>query len=136
MALGTGIAYGAGVAALIVGFIAASSGSAKASTNTGSGGSGGGPPPPSTKKYTVRAGDSMSVIAQRCTGNGNRFGELIAVNPSKPVGYQYHDIAANTWPIYSTQIYPDPSVMTLVGKVFMTLTPGEVINVPASWSCP
>ena len=57
--------------------------------------------------YTVLPGDFPIRIAQKLTGNGNRWHELIAANPSKKTGADGN---------------------------FVTLLPGEVLKLPASWS--
>jgi LysM repeat protein len=57
--------------------------------------------------YTVLRGDFPIKIAQKLTGNGNRWHELIAANPAKKTGADGN---------------------------FTTLLPGEVLKLPASWS--
>jgi nucleoid-associated protein YgaU len=57
--------------------------------------------------YTVLPGDFPIKIAQKLTGNGNRWHELIAANPAKKTGADGN---------------------------FTTLLPGEVLKLPASWS--
>ncbi|HEX7666004.1 MAG TPA: LysM peptidoglycan-binding domain-containing protein, partial [Polyangiaceae bacterium] len=57
--------------------------------------------------YTVIAGDYPIKIAQKFTGNGNRWHELIAANPQKK---------------------------TAADGNFATLLPGEVLKLPASWT--
>ena len=57
--------------------------------------------------YTVLPGDFPIKIAQKLTGNGNRWHELIAANPNKKTGADGN---------------------------FVTLLPGDVLKLPASWS--
>ena len=56
--------------------------------------------------YTVLSGDFPIKIAQKLTGNGNRWHELIAANPQKKTGADGN---------------------------FVTLLPGEILRLPASW---
>jgi nucleoid-associated protein YgaU len=65
--------------------------------------------PPTGGTYVVKSGDFPIKIAQKLTGDGNRWKELIAANPSKKV-------APN--------------------GTFAQLMPGEILNLPASWSKP
>ena len=68
------------------------------------------PAPPSiatSGTYTVLQGDYPIKIAQKLTGNATRWHELVAANPAKKVGADGN---------------------------FVTLLPGEVLTLPASWS--
>jgi nucleoid-associated protein YgaU len=69
------------------------------------------PPAPvaTSGTYTVKDGDFPIKIAQKLTGDGNRWRELIAANPEK-------------------KTRPDGA--------FATLFPGEVLKLPASWAKP
>jgi LysM repeat protein len=64
-------------------------------------------PQPVAVTYTVKSGDYAGAIAQKLTGNGGRWPELIAANPQKPRKSDGN---------------------------FATLYPGEVLLLPASWS--
>ncbi len=65
------------------------------------------PPISTSGTYTVLSGDFPIKIAQKLTGNGNRWHELIAANPNKKTGADGN---------------------------FVTLLPGEVLKLPASWT--
>ncbi len=69
------------------------------------------PPAPvaTSGTYVVKAGDFPIKIAQKLTGDGNRWHELIAANPEK-------------------KTRPDGA--------FATLFPGEILKLPASWAKP
>lgn len=64
-------------------------------------------------KYVVEAGDYPTRIAQKLTGNANRWKELLPANPRKPV--------AKTGKFAGS---------------FATLNAGEVLNLPSSWQKP
>jgi nucleoid-associated protein YgaU len=64
-------------------------------------------PPATPTTYKVKAGDSPSKIAAALVHDGNRWKELVAANPQKK---RAHD-----------------------GN-FASLMPGEVLQLPASWS--
>jgi hypothetical protein len=59
------------------------------------------------RTYTVRKGDSPWRVAQRFTGNGNRWKDLVKANPTKPINPKTGSFA---------QFYA-----------------GEVLNLPVSW---
>jgi nucleoid-associated protein YgaU len=65
------------------------------------------PPISTSGTYTVLSGDYPIKIAQKLTGNGNRWHELVAANPNKKTGADGN---------------------------FVTLLPGEVLKLPASWT--
>ncbi len=62
---------------------------------------------PPTASYRVKGGDSPSKIAAALVGNGNRWKELVAANPQK-------------------KLAPNGN--------FASLVPGELLQLPASWS--
>ena len=69
---------------------------------------------PGRSTYVVLKGDSPWAIAQRITGNGARYKELLAANPQKP-----KKVVQDKWlnPI----------------TTFAQLSAGEVLLLPASW---
>ena len=64
------------------------------------------PPTVTADSYTVQGGDSPIKIARKLTGDGNRWHELIAANPSKKTGKDGN---------------------------FVSLLPGEILHLPSSW---
>ena len=64
-------------------------------------------PAPSAATYRVKPGDSPSKIAAALVHNGNRWKELVAANPQKKVA-------------------PNGN--------FASLVPGELLQLPASWT--
>ena len=60
----------------------------------------------SADSYTVQGGDSPIKIAKKLTGDGNRWHELIAANPTKKTGKDGN---------------------------FVSLLPGEILHLPAAW---
>jgi len=65
------------------------------------------PPPTKSATYAVHAGDTPSGIAERLTHDSKRWPELVTANPGKP---------------------------TAADGTFVSLRPGETLDLPASWS--
>lgn len=75
------------------------------------------PAPATLATYTLRSGDTGYALAQRGTGDGGRWKEILGANPN-----------------IKTVQDRDPDTGAIVRTTLKPWNPGQVINVPAGWS--
>jgi len=81
------------------------------------------PPTPAAATYTLRSGDTGFGLAQRATGNGGRWKEILAANPQ-----------LKTETINVPKVTPDAPAGKMVPTTFIKpWQPGQIITVPPGW---